>query len=109
MPLMTAISKMTYLPAKFLQDNGVSQMAQKGRIQVGADADITIFDPKIGERQLDDQTRRPAGHGHPLRDRERHRRGEGLEGLEGRVSRKTHQSAPPVNILQDNPLCLGGR
>ncbi|MDX2473154.1 MAG: amidohydrolase family protein [Candidatus Krumholzibacteria bacterium] len=46
MPLMTAISKMTYLPARFLQDNGVAQMAFKGRIQVGADADITIFDPK---------------------------------------------------------------
>ncbi len=45
MPLMTAISKMTYMPAKFLEDNGVSQMAFKGRIQVGADADITIFDP----------------------------------------------------------------
>ena len=45
MPLMTAISKMSYLPAKFLQDNGVSQMAHKGRIQVGADADITVFDP----------------------------------------------------------------
>jgi N-acyl-D-glutamate deacylase len=45
MPLMLAISKMSYMPAKFLQDNGVPQMAHKGRLQVGADADITIFDP----------------------------------------------------------------
>ena len=45
MPLMLAISKMSYMPAKFLQENGVPQMANKGRIQVGADADITIFDP----------------------------------------------------------------
>jgi N-acyl-D-glutamate deacylase len=45
MPLMLAISKMTYMPAKFLEDNGVAQMANKGRIKVGADADITVFDP----------------------------------------------------------------
>ena len=45
MPLMLALSKMTYMPAKFLEDNGVTQMADKGRIKVGADADITIFDP----------------------------------------------------------------
>jgi hypothetical protein len=45
MPLMLAISKMTYMPAKFMQDNGVPQMAHKGRVQVGADADFTIFDP----------------------------------------------------------------
>jgi N-acyl-D-glutamate deacylase len=45
MPLMLAVSKMSYLYAKFLQDNGVPQMAHKGRIQVGADADIAIFDP----------------------------------------------------------------
>ena len=44
--LMQAISKMSYQYAKFLQDNGVAQMAFKGRIQEGADADITIFDPK---------------------------------------------------------------
>jgi hypothetical protein len=46
MPLMMAISKMSYQYAKFLQDNGVPQMAFKGRVQVGCDADITIFDPR---------------------------------------------------------------
>ena len=45
MPLMLAISKMTYMPARFLQENGVLQMANKGRIQLGKDADLTIFDP----------------------------------------------------------------
>ena len=58
MPLMTAISKMTYLPARFLQDNGVAQMAFKGRIQPGADADITIFDPKTVR---DNSTQQKAG------------------------------------------------
>ena len=45
MPLMLAVSKMTYQYAKFLEDNGIPQMANKGRIKVGADADITIFNP----------------------------------------------------------------
>jgi N-acyl-D-glutamate deacylase len=45
MPLMLAVSKMSYMYAKYLQDNGVPHMAHKGRIQVGADADIAIFDP----------------------------------------------------------------
>jgi len=44
--LMQAISKMSYQYAKFLQDNGVAQMAFKGRMQEGADADITVFDPE---------------------------------------------------------------
>jgi N-acyl-D-aspartate/D-glutamate deacylase len=45
MPLITAIKKMSYLQARFLEDNGVPQMAKKGRISEGADADITVFDP----------------------------------------------------------------
>jgi len=45
MPLMLAVSKMTFMPAKFLADNGIDRMATKGRMQIGMDADITIFDP----------------------------------------------------------------
>jgi N-acyl-D-aspartate/D-glutamate deacylase len=41
---MTAIEKMTLLPAKRLE-NIAPMMRFKGRIQVGADADITIFNP----------------------------------------------------------------
>ena len=43
--LMTAIEKMTLLPAKRLE-NIAPSMRFKGRIQVGADADITIFNPE---------------------------------------------------------------
>lgn len=37
---------MSYMPKKFLEDNGVPSMALKGRIKVGADADIIIFNLK---------------------------------------------------------------
>ena len=43
--LNTAIEKMTLLPARRLE-NIAPMMRFKGRIQVGADADITVFDPK---------------------------------------------------------------
>ncbi len=42
--LMTAIEKMTLLPAKRLE-NIAPMMRFKGRVQIGADADITIFNP----------------------------------------------------------------
>jgi len=42
--LMDALRKMTLMPAQRL-DAYVPQMANKGRIRVGADADITVFDP----------------------------------------------------------------
>lgn len=44
-PLTLAVSKMTWMIADFLENNGCSQMKNKGRIQVGKDADITVFDP----------------------------------------------------------------
>ena len=42
--LMDALSKMTLLPAQRLQGT-TAQMRTKGRVQVGADADLTLFDP----------------------------------------------------------------
>jgi len=43
--LPTAIKKMTLLPAQRLE-NVVPSMARKGRLQVGADADLVVFDPQ---------------------------------------------------------------
>ena len=42
--LMEALRKMTLMPAQRLEAR-VPAMRQKGRLRVGADADITIFDP----------------------------------------------------------------
>ena len=43
--LMEALRKMTIEPARRLEGY-VPMMADKGRIRVGADADITVFDPE---------------------------------------------------------------
>lgn len=44
--LMDAVSKMTILPAQRLEKY-VPSMRLKGRLSVGADADITVFDPHV--------------------------------------------------------------
>ncbi|HYL34600.1 MAG TPA: amidohydrolase family protein [Bryobacteraceae bacterium] len=43
-PLMDALRRMTLMPAQRLEAS-VPAMRNKGRIRVGADADITVFDP----------------------------------------------------------------
>jgi N-acyl-D-aspartate/D-glutamate deacylase len=44
LPLMLALAKMTIMPARRLEPVA-PQMKNKGRLRVGADADITVFDP----------------------------------------------------------------
>ena len=44
--LMDALAKATILPAK-LTEPGAPLMRRKGRLQVGADADVTVFDPDV--------------------------------------------------------------
>jgi N-acyl-D-aspartate/D-glutamate deacylase len=43
--LMTALKKMTLMPAQRLEKHAPI-FGNKGRIRIGADADITIFDPQ---------------------------------------------------------------
>jgi len=45
-PLMFTLSQLSYWSAKRLGDTGLVAMQERGRVQVGKIADLTLFDPK---------------------------------------------------------------
>lgn len=59
LPLMEALRKMTLMPAELIET--ATHQKRKGRLQVGMDADITVFDPeRIADRATFEQPAVPS-------------------------------------------------
>ena len=61
-PLMFALAQMSYGPARHLGDTGLAAMQERGRMQEGMIADITIFDP---DKVTDNATYKAGEQGKP--------------------------------------------
>jgi N-acyl-D-amino-acid deacylase len=61
-PLMFSLSQLSYWAALHLGDTGLQDMKDRGRVQVGKVADLTIFDP---ETVTDNSTYKSGQHGRP--------------------------------------------
>jgi len=61
-PLMFTIAQASYWSAKHLGDSGLESMKERGRLQIGKIADITIFNP---ETITDNSTFKVGEHGIP--------------------------------------------
>ncbi|UCH74123.1 MAG: hypothetical protein JSU82_17735, partial [Rhodospirillales bacterium] len=48
-PLMFTLSQLSYWTAKHLGDTGLVAMQERGRVQIGKVADLTLFDPQTVE------------------------------------------------------------
>ena len=67
MPLMDGLARITIMPARRLE-RITDQAMRKGRVQVGADADVTVFDPQsiIDTATFEDDLSFSAGVAHVL-------------------------------------------
>lgn len=61
-PLMFTISQLSYWSAKHLGDAGLQSMKERGRVQLGKVADLTLFNPQT---VTDNATYKPGEHGLP--------------------------------------------